>query len=143
MKTTAFVTCLLIAVTVVRGFDEDTIVSEYLEYLMPDIRPCADEFKMSEEAATNVQYHKDVAATRTLGCVKACVMKRMKVLGSGTDFNLEPIYKMIDVVHANNPDDHKLVMTIAQECAESIKGEPDECVIGNKYTDCYVEKLFN
>lgn len=35
--------------TAVRGIDQDTIVAKYMEYLMPDIMPCADELHVSNE----------------------------------------------------------------------------------------------
>ncbi|XP_043789747.1 uncharacterized protein LOC122713395 [Apis laboriosa] len=142
MNTLVTVTCLLAAVTAVRGIDQDTIVAKYMEYLMPDIMPCADELHVSnEDIVTNIQAAKNGADMKQLGCLKACVMKRIGML-KGTELNVEPVYKMIDVVHAGNADDIQLVRGIANECIENAKGETDECNIGNKYTDCYIEKLF-
>lgn len=34
--------------TLVRGIDQDTVMGKYMEYLMPDIKPCADEMHVSE-----------------------------------------------------------------------------------------------
>ncbi|XP_017765624.1 PREDICTED: uncharacterized protein LOC108554761 [Eufriesea mexicana] len=141
MKTLLAATCLLAAATLVRGIDQDNIMAKYMEYLMPDIKPCADEMHVTEEQATYIQQPKTETDMRQMGCMKACVMKRIQIL-TGTDLHLEPIYKMIEVVHAGNDDDIKLVKSIATECQETIKGETDECNIGNKYTDCYVQKLF-
>ncbi|XP_017795524.1 PREDICTED: uncharacterized protein LOC108576958 [Habropoda laboriosa] len=142
MKNFAIVTCLLAATTVVRGIDQDNVIAKYMEYLMPEVKPCADEFHITEEAATNIQRADSGADMRQMGCLKACVMKRMGIL-TGLDFHMEPILKMIDVVHADNPADKDMVIKIANDCTAEIKGETDECNIGNKYTDCYVEKLFN
>ncbi|XP_043521453.1 uncharacterized protein LOC122534664 [Frieseomelitta varia] len=141
MKTIFAVTCLLAAVTVVRGMDQDAVIGKYMEYLMPDIKPCADQFNIAEETASNIQQAAAAADMRQMGCLKACVMKRMNVL-QGTTFNVEPIYKMIEVIHAGNDEDIKLVKGIAVECGDNLKGETDECNIGNKYTDCYVQKMF-
>ncbi|XP_043251534.1 uncharacterized protein LOC122396869 [Colletes gigas] len=141
MKAILVVTCLLAAATVVHSIDQDTIIPKYMEYLMPDVKPCADELHITEEQASNVQQARDGVDLRQMGCLKACVMKRMSIL-TGLDFHVEPIYKMIETVHAGNDEDIKLVKNIATECVGSIKGETDECVMGNKYTDCYIQNLF-
>lgn len=39
----------------------------------------------------------------------------------GTDFNMEPVYKMIEIVHAGNDEDIKLVKNIANECSAGSK----------------------
>ncbi|XP_060814820.1 uncharacterized protein LOC132906547 [Bombus pascuorum] len=142
MKTLVTLTCLLAAMTIVRGMDQDAVIGKYMEYLMPDIKPCADELNIAEDTATNIQQPKADADIRKMGCLKVCVMKRMNVL-KGFDFNMDPVYKMIETVHAGNDDDIKLVKNIANECSAGTKGETDECNIGNKYVDCYIEKLFN
>ncbi|PBC33988.1 odorant binding protein [Apis cerana cerana] len=66
--------------TAVRGIDQDTIVAKYMEYLMPDIMPCADELHISEDIATNIQAAKNGADMKQLGCLKACVMKRIDMV---------------------------------------------------------------
>ncbi|CAL7939471.1 unnamed protein product [Xylocopa violacea] len=142
MKTFAAVICLLAATTVVRSMDQDEIIAKYLEYLMPDIQPCVDEFHIEGDEITRVQHGTSTTDSKQLGCMKACVMKRMKIL-IGPDFHLEPINKMIETIHAGNDDDVKLVKKIAGDCADQIKGESDECEVGTKYTDCYIEKLFS
>ncbi|XP_076755238.1 uncharacterized protein LOC143426015 [Xylocopa sonorina] len=142
MKTFAAVISLLAATTVVRGMDQDEIIAKYLEYLMPDIQPCVDEFHIDGDEIARVQHGTSTVDVKQLGCMKACVMKRMQIL-TGTDLHLEPIHKMIEVIHAGNEDDVKLVKKLAGDCAEQIKGEADECEIGTKYTDCYIEKLFS
>ncbi|XP_033327932.1 general odorant-binding protein 28a [Megalopta genalis] len=139
MKSVVAVAILLAAVASVRGIDQDTVIPKYMEYLMPDVQPCADEFKLTQEQFTNIQRAGEVDQ-RQMGCLKACVMKRIGIL-TGTDFHIEPIYKMISVVHAGNDQDIKDVTAIADACVADIKGETDECVIGNKYTDCYVAKI--
>ncbi|XP_076238306.1 uncharacterized protein LOC143181663 [Calliopsis andreniformis] len=140
MKTILSVVCLLAATTVVRGMDQDAVIAKYMEYLMPDVQPCADELKITEQDVTNIQ--SITSSTAKLGCLKACVMKRMSIL-TGMDFHLEPIYKMIEVVHAGNAEDIAFVRNIASDCTSEIQGVTDECVLGDKYTDCYIEKLFN
>ncbi|KAK1134675.1 hypothetical protein K0M31_007455 [Melipona bicolor] len=142
MKTILAVACLLAAATVVRGMDQDAVIGKYMEYLMPDIKPCADQFNIAQETATNIQQAAAAADLKQMGCMKACVMKRMNALQDGNTFNVEPIYKMIEVVHAGSDEDIKFVKTIASECGESLKGETDECNIGTKYTDCYIQKMF-
>ena len=142
MKIHLAVTCLLAAVTIVRGMDQEVLIAKYMEYLTPDLTPCAEEFHVTQEQATNVQQANNGVDARVMGCLKACVMKRMSIL-TGTDFHLEPIYTMIDKVHEGNADDIKTVREIASACTEDIKGESDECNIGNKYTDCYIGKLFS
>ena len=142
MKILLAVTCLLAAVTIVRGMDQEVLIAKYMEYLTPDLTPCAEQFQITQEQATNIQQANNGVDVRQMGCLKACVMKRMSIL-TGTDFHLEPIYTMIEKVHEGNPDDIKTVREIAAACTENIKGESDECNIGNKYTDCYIEKLFS
>lgn len=61
----------------------------------------------------------------------------------GLDFHPEPLHKMIEVVHAGNDAEIESVKKIASDCVGALEGETDECNIGNKYTDCYIEKLFN
>ncbi|CAK9827760.1 hypothetical protein ANTRET_LOCUS5417 [Anthophora retusa] len=141
MKNFAVVVCLMAITTVVRGMDQDTIIGKYMEYLMPDVQPCSEELHISSDVASNIQRQEVGETMKQLGCLKACVMKRMQIL-TGLDFHLEPIFKMIDVVHADNAEDVQLVRQIAEECVEKIKGETEECEIGNKYTECYVQKLF-
>ena len=142
MKILLAVTCLLAAATIVRGMDQDALIAKYMEYLTPDLTPCAEEFHITQEQATNIQQANTGVDARSMGCLKACVMKRMSIL-IGTDFHLEPIYTMIEKVHADNPEEIQSVRQIASSCTEGIKGESDECNIGNKYTDCYIEKLFS
>lgn len=43
--------------TAVRGIDQDTIVAKYMEYLMPDIMPCADELHVSNEGDRFFFFH--------------------------------------------------------------------------------------
>lgn len=142
MKTVLAVACFLAAASVVRGIDQDEIIGKYMEYLQPDLKPCADEFHFSEDQISNIQTAGS-SNLKQMGCLKACVMKRMSILTDGNVFHLEPIYKMIDTVHAGNDADIQFVKKIAVDCHDEIKGEADECNIGDKYTDCYIEKLFN
>ncbi|XP_015436406.1 PREDICTED: uncharacterized protein LOC107191804 [Dufourea novaeangliae] len=141
MKTILAMTCLLAAATAVRGLDQDSIIPKYMEYLMPDMKPCAEEFHVTEEQVTAIQKGGGGMDMKQLGCMKACVMKRFGVI-QGTDFHLEPINKMIETVHADKPEDIVIVKKIATDCLDDIKGETDECNIGNLYTDCYIKKLF-
>ncbi|XP_053997017.1 uncharacterized protein LOC128886311 isoform X3 [Hylaeus anthracinus] len=141
MKIIVAVACVLATATVVRGIDQD-IIPKYMEYLMPDVKPCADELHITEEQATNVQSPHGEADLKVMGCLKACVMKRMNVL-TGLDFHVEPILKMIETVHAGNDAEIDMVKNIAKECVGTLSGETDECNIGNKYTDCYIEKIFS
>ncbi|XP_031841006.1 uncharacterized protein LOC116430673 [Nomia melanderi] len=142
MKIIIAVACLLAIASSARGLDQDAVIAKYMEYLMPDVKPCADEFHMTEEQASNIQTAAATMDLRQMGCMKACVMKRMNIL-TGLDFHLEPIYKMIDTVHTGNDGEIADVRNIAESCVAEINGETDECNIGNKYTDCYIAKLFS
>ncbi|CAK9806770.1 hypothetical protein ANTPLA_LOCUS5019 [Anthophora plagiata] len=118
MKNFAVVVCLMAVTTVVRGMDQDAVIAKYMEYLMPDVQPCSEELHISADVASNIQRHDVGDNMRQLGCLKACVMKRIQIL-TGSDFHLEPIYKMIDVVHADNTEDIQLVRQIANQCVET------------------------
>ncbi|XP_034184257.1 odorant binding protein 2 [Osmia lignaria lignaria] len=143
MKFIVAVTCLLAATTAVRGLDQDAVIAKYMEYLMPNVQPCADEFHMTEDQAKNIQQAADGMDLKQLGCLKGCVMKRMGMLTGNNEFHLEPVYTMIESVHAGNDAEIQDVKKIAEECITSIQGEPDECNIGTIYSDCYIQKLFN
>ncbi|KOC60247.1 hypothetical protein WH47_09021 [Habropoda laboriosa] len=110
--------------------DQDNVIAKYMEYLMPEVKPCADEFHITEEAATNIQRADSGADMRQMGCLKACVMKRMGIL-TGLDFHMEPILKMIDVVHADNPADKDMVIKIANDCTAESDSSKLESVFQN------------
>nr|WNA08365.1 odorant binding protein 8 [Megachile saussurei] len=142
MKFLVAVTCLLATMTIVRGMDQETIMGKYMEYLMPDVQPCADKFHLSEDETNNIQVASQSMDQTKLGCLKACVMRRIGMLTGDNEFHLEPVYKMIEVVHAGDDAEIQSVKKIADDCLASATGDSDECVVGNNYTDCYVKKLF-
>ncbi|XP_003700073.1 general odorant-binding protein 28a-like [Megachile rotundata] len=143
MKFLVAATCLLAAMTVVRGMDQDAIMAKYMEYLMPDVQPCAQEFHLTEDEANNIQAASQTVDLQKLGCMKACVMRRVGMLTGSNEYHLEPVYKMIDVIHAGNDAEIQSVKKIADDCLGDATGESDECIAANKYTDCYIKKLFN
>ncbi|XP_076659366.1 odorant binding protein 2 [Halictus rubicundus] len=141
MKSVIVVACLLAAVIPVRSIDSDAIIGKYLEYLMPYVQPCLQQLQLSEVQITKVQQQGKVDL-RQMGCLKACVMKRLGILVD-SQMLLEPMYQIIETLHAGNEADIKEVRGIADTCTAEVKGETDECNIGNKFLDCCFMQLFN
>ncbi|XP_076282974.1 uncharacterized protein LOC143210210 [Lasioglossum baleicum] len=142
MKIVIAISCLLAAVVpAYSSLDPDVVIAKYLDYLMPNVQPCVGEFKLSEDQLENMKKLGDMD-TKELGCLKSCVMKRLGIL-TGLDFHIEPIYKMIDAIHKGNQAEITEVTGIAESCLPIINGLDDECAIGNAYTDCCIDKLFN
>ncbi|XP_017765648.1 PREDICTED: uncharacterized protein LOC108554787 [Eufriesea mexicana] len=112
---------------------------EVKEVLKPFVESCVEEQNISPSDMENFENHDIEGEERKkLGCLKACVMKRMNTLVDGKPVP-ENMQEFLDTAMAKTPEKIPDAMEKAYRCAEEVKDIADECELAFDITRCLAE----